>query len=113
MNQGHFRTGMLILKHTKFNEIKENKNAEETLSKRERKLKMKRYFSIGQFLLKLLFPALWTIINIEETGKFLFYSNFNISYYMYISIATTSPLCCSSSPLIKPTKSIWISLYQK
>lgn len=69
MNQGHFRTGMLILKHTKFNELKEKKDAPEPSSPRKRKMKMKRYFSVGQFLIKLLFPALWTLINIEETGK--------------------------------------------
>lgn len=69
MNQGHFRTGMLILKHTKFNEFKEKKNVQESSNHRERNMKMKRYFGVGQLLLKLLFPALWTIMNIEETGK--------------------------------------------
>ncbi|KAG8197320.1 hypothetical protein JTE90_013447 [Oedothorax gibbosus] len=93
MNQGHFRAGMLLLNHTKSNEFRKKKNTQESFHQNGKYMKLKRYFSVGQLLLKLLFPTLWTMANIEEAdaGKQL-KPKLNVTE-TYIDVELNSTLC--------------------
>lgn len=80
MNHGHFKAGMLLLNHIKYNDFIKKKNTKESLNQTPKSFKLKRYYSVGHLLMRLLFPTLWTMANIEEAGKSFHISSFCIIF---------------------------------